>query len=196
MWSHRREVTEPGSRNLNIVGEEGKRRKQRSQGSEWSRGCCRPGRLAPLSPALVSSWVFWPQEMFQGKRCFTSPIVKKCQLKPVYWSKKNPLLVGGGVEGWERSGEQPGNRIRILNENVLRPNSWACGSSVTYWLTLEIAQYHFFQFAHDRPLKPAHIRGKRYYIPSCNKCERICSHVFKPSDVTIMALSILVFSSK
>lgn len=121
--------------------------KQRSWGSEWSRGCCRRGRLAPLSPALVSSWVFWPQAMFQGKRCFTSPVVKKWQLKQ-YTDPKGVFIHcwgwEAGVEGRERSGEQPGNRIRILNENVLRPNSWAYSSSVTYWLTLEIVQYHFF----------------------------------------------------
>lgn len=38
----------------------------------------------------------------------------------------------------------------------------------------------------DRSLKPAHIRGERYYIPSFDKCERICSRVFKPSQMLLL----------
>lgn len=143
MWSHRREVTEPGSRNLNIVGEEGKRRKTEELGKwvePWVLSAGPPGSAE--SRSCLQLGLLTPGDVPRKKMLHFSRS-KEMATETVYWSKRSiyPLL---GVEGRERSGEQPGNRIRILNENVLRPNSWAYSSSVTYWLTLEIVQYHFF----------------------------------------------------
>ena len=91
-------------------------------GSAESRSCLQLGLLTPGDVPRKKMLHFSRSEEMATE---TSIPIQKEYLSTVGGG-------GAGVEGRERSREQPGNRIRILNENGLRPNSCAYSSSVTY----------------------------------------------------------------